>query len=192
MKGAGAEPGVPLWPAQEALGAMRNKTRRTKSARFGDKRSRPQPSRAQFEERPILDERVPGLIFDSLATVQAAIISASKEIPYRALRQAVAIAEQEKHELTSAAQAVAAKHSAFFSQHRDALELVASLMAINAAQMDHLLSLIDQSDGLPAPAELGPSEEHVCPAREALGIAVVVLAPLALLALILILKRRKK
>jgi hypothetical protein len=109
-----------------------------------------------------------------------------------ALRQAMALGEQQKRELTSAAQAVADKHAAFFSQHKDGLELVAGLMAISAAKIDHVLSLVVQSDGLPAPAERGPSEEHVCSAREALGIAVVVLAPLALLALILILKRRKK
>src|SRR5207253_5888040 len=67
-----------------------------------------------------------------------------------------------------------------FSKHRDALEFVTVLTAINAAQMDHMLSLIDQSDGPPAPAESGPSGEHVCSAREALVIAFIVLAPLAL------------
>ncbi len=189
---AGAMLGTPLEPEQEALAPTRKKTQSPKSARasgkqYGSKRSHPQP-----EERPILDERVPGLLFDSLASVQAAIVSASKELPYRALRQAMAIGEQEKRELTRAAQAVAAKHAAFLSQHKDALEFVVGLTAINAAQMDQLLLLIDQSDGSPGPAESCPSGEHVCSAREALAIAVIVLAPLALLALILILKGRNK
>ena len=186
MKGAGAVPRPPLGPQQEALGPVRKKTRPAKSARLGGKQYFSERSRPQVEERPVLDERVPGLIFDSLATVQAAIVSASKEMPYRALRQAMALGEQEKHELTSAAQAVAAQYPAFFSQHKDGLEFVAGLMAINAAKIDHLLSLIDQSDGSPVRAESGPSGEHVCSARVALGIALIVLAPLGLLAVVLI------
>ena len=192
MKGVDAVPGAPFGPEQEALAPMRKKTQRTKSAHAGGKQYGSERSHPQPEERPILDECVPGLLFDSLASVQAAIVSASKKVPHRTLRQAMAIDEQEKRELTRAAQAVAAKHAAFFSKHRDALEFVTVLTAINAAQMDHMLSLIDQSDGPPAPAESGPSGEHVCSAREALVIAFIVLAPLALLALILILERRRK
>ncbi len=189
---AGAMLGTPLEPEQEALAPTRKKTQSPKSARasgkqYGSKRSHPQP-----EERPILDERVPGLLFESLATVQAAIVSASEKVPYRVLRQTMAIGETEKCELARAAQAVAAKHAAFLSQHKDALEFVVGFMAVNAAQMDHLLSLVDQLDGSSAHAESGPSVEHVCSAREALAVAGIVLAPLALLALILILKWRKK
>jgi hypothetical protein len=192
MKGTGAVPEAPLGPEQEALGPVRKKTRPAKSARLSGKQDVCERSRPQSEERSILDERVPGLIFDSLATVQAAIVSASKEMPYGALRQAMALGEQEKRELTSAARTVAAKYPAFFAQHKDGLEFVAALMAINAAKIDQLLSLIDQSDGPHVAAEPSPSEGHVCSARAALGIALIVLAPLGFLAVLLIVEHLRR
>jgi hypothetical protein len=171
-------------------GPVRKKARHVKSAPLGSKQGI--SARSLSEERPILDERVPGLLFDSLATVQAALVSASKEMPYVALRQAMALGEQEKRELTSAAQAVAAKYPTFFSQHKDGLEFVAALMAINAAKIDQLLTLIDQLNGPLLAAEPGPSEGQVCSARAALGIAVIVLAPPWLLAVVLILEHLRR
>ncbi len=170
---------------------MRKKTGRTNPAR--GKHDGSERSRAQPEERPSFDERIPGLLFDSLASVQAAIMSASKGVPYTTLRQAMALDPQEKHELTSAAQGVAVKHPAFFAQHIDALDLVIVLMAIIAAHMDHLFSFPGQFDGTPAPAEPAPPGEHVCSAREALAMALIVLAPFGLLALVLLIQhwRRK-
>ncbi len=192
MKGAGAVPDALPVRAQGTRAPIHKKTGRTNPASprrklDGSERPRPQP-----EERPVLDERVPGLLFDSLASVQAAIISATKGLPYGAVRQAMALDPQEKHELTSAAQAVAAKHPAFFAEHKDAIEFVAVLMAFKAVQMDHLLSLLGQSDRSPVPAESGPSGEHVCSAREALAIAFIVLAPLGLLALVLLIQHWRR
>jgi hypothetical protein len=177
---------------QQALVPVCKKTGRTKPTRArvkqdGSERSRPQP-----EVRPILDARIPGLLSDSLTSVQAAIMSASKGLPYKALRQAMAIGEEEKHELTSAAQAAVAKYPAFFAEHKDAVEVVTVLMAINAAHMDHMFSLLGQSDGSPALAQPGPLGEHVCSAREALGMALIVLAPLGLLALVLLIQHWRR
>jgi hypothetical protein len=114
--------------------------------------------------------------------VQAAIMGASKGIPYEVLRQTMVLGKEKRNELTSAAQAVAAKYPAFFAEHKDLVEFVTVLMAFKAAQMDHLLSLLGQSDASPAPAEPGPPKDHVCSAREALAIALIILAPLGLLA----------
>jgi hypothetical protein len=104
----------------------------------------------------------------------------------------MALGQQEKHELTSAAQAVAAKHSAFFAQHKDAVEFATVLTVINAAHMDHMFSLLGQSDGSPALAQPGPPGEHVCSAREAMGMALIVLAPLGLLALVLVIQHWRR
>jgi hypothetical protein len=192
MKRAGAVPNALPARAQGTPAPIRKKTGRTHPGRTrgkqdGSERSRPQPA-----ARPSLDGRIPGLLFDSLASVQAAIMSASKGLSYRTLRQAMTLGEQEKNELTSAAQAVAAKHPAFFAQHKDALEFVIALTAFNAAHMDHLFSLLGQSDDSPAQAKPVPPGEHVCSAREALGMALIVLAPLGLFALVLLIQHLRR
>jgi hypothetical protein len=188
VRETGAVPAKPPEPEQERQALVCTKTPRKKSSeQHGSESSGP-----QSEGCSILDERIPGLLFESLASVQAAAVSASQGIPYRALRRAMALESNEKSELTHAAQAVAAKHPAFFSQHKDALEFVAVLMAINAAQMEHLLSLMDQFDGSPAPSAPGPMGNHICSVREALGIALIVLAPLGLLALVLLVQHLRR
>lgn len=94
--------------------------------------------------------------------------------------------------MTSAAQAVAVKHPAFFAQHKDALEFATVLTAINAAHVDHLFSLLGQSDDSPAQAKPVPPVEQVCSAREALGMALIVLAPLGLFALVLLIQHLRR
>ena len=191
MKRAGAVPNALPARAQGTPAPICKKTARThpghtRGKQDGSERSHPQPA-----ARPILDERIPGLLSDSLTSVQAAIMSASEGLSYRTLRQAMTLGEQEKNELTSAAQAVAAKHPAFFAQHKDALELVIALTAFNAAHMDHLFSLLGQSDDSPAPKPVPPGE-HVCSAHEALGMALIVLAPLGLFALVLLIQHLRR
>ncbi len=159
-----------------------------KSANSGTRqRSHPQP-----EARPILDERVLGLLFDSLTSVQAAVVSATEGMPYRTLRQGIALGEQEKHELTRATQAVVAKHPTFFLEHKNALEFATVFTAINTAHMDHLLSLVGQADGSPAPVAAETLEGHVCSASEAVAVALIVLAPLGVLALVLLIQRLRR
>ncbi len=190
MKRKGAELGTRVELKQQALVHACKKAARTKHTRGkqdGSESSRPQP-----EVHSNLDERILGLLWDSLTRVQAAIVSASKGLPYAALRQAMALGQQEKNELTSASQAVAAKYPAFFAEHKDVIEFVAVLTAFKAVQMDHLLLLLGQSDRSPVPAESGPSGEHVCSAREALAIAFIVLAPLGLLALVLLIQHWRR
>ena len=171
------------------MAPARKKTRGTKFVHsdaelLSSERLAPKP-----EGRPVLDERVPGLLFDSLATLQAAILSASKKVPYKVMRQAMVIDEQEKCELTRATLAVANQYPTFFSQHKDSLEFVAALMVINAAQVDDLLSLIDQSD---ISLSSDGSSGYVCSGRQALGIGLIVLAPLAILAVVFIVKHWRK
>jgi len=129
---------------------------------------------------PALDERVPGLLFDSIACVQAVILSASRNLPYGEVRQVIAYSKGEKCELTRAALAVAAKHPAFFSQHKEILEFAVAWARVNAAQMEQLYSLADERG------------ERVCSVREAVGVALIVLAPLAILTLVLIMKPRRE
>jgi hypothetical protein len=126
------------------------------------------------------DDRVPSLLFDSLACVQAAILSTSSKLPYRDLRQVLLCSEGEKCELTSAALTVAAKHPAFFSQHKQFLEFAVAWARVNSPKVDQLYSLAEECD------------EKVCSAREALGAALLVLAPLAVFALVLIMKSRRE
>ena len=182
----GAVPSAPSGSKQEAI-IPRQKTRPARSKCSGYEQHRPVCLRPQPEE-PILDGRFLGLLFDSLATVQATLVSASKDVPYTALRPTVAIGEQEKAELIRAVQAVIVKHQAFFAHHKDALEFVTAVTAVNAAQMDHLLLALDHSVGSPSPTDPGPLGGHICSAREAVGIALIVLAPLGLFAVVLIVK----
>lgn len=192
MKRKGAELGTRLELKQQALVPVCKKAARTKSAHARGMQDGSEPSRPQPEARSNLDERIPGLLWDSLTRVQAAIMSASKSIPYEALRQTMVLGKEEKNELTSGAQAVAAKYPAFFAEHKDVIEFVTVLTAFKALQMDHLLSLLSQSDRSPVPAESGPSGEHVCSAREALAIVFIVLAPLGLLALVLLIQHLRR
>lgn len=192
MKRKAAELGTRVELKQQALVPVCKKAARTKSAHARGKQDGSEPSRPQPEAHSNLDERIPGLLWDSLTRVQAAIMGASKGIPYEALRQTMVLGKEERNELTSAAQAVAAKYPAFFAEHKDLIEFVTVFMAFKAAQMDHLLSLLGQSDASPAPAEPGPPKDHVCSAREALAIALIILAPLGLLALVLLIQHLRR
>jgi hypothetical protein len=191
VKRKGAMLGTRVELKQQALVPASKEAGRTKPAQArgrqdGCERFRPQT------QRSILDERIPGLLSDSLTSVQAAIMSASEGLPYRTVRQAMALGQEEKNELTSAVQAVVAKYPAFFAPHKDAFEFATVLTAINAAHMDHLFLLLGQSDTPPGPAEPDPPAEHVCSTREALGMALIVLAPLGLLILVLLIQHWRK
>jgi hypothetical protein len=96
MKRAGAVPNALPARAKKSRDPIRKKTGRTIHARRRGKQDGSEGSRPQAEERPSLDGRIPGLLFDSLASVQAAIVSASKGVPYRTFRQAMALDQQEK------------------------------------------------------------------------------------------------
>jgi hypothetical protein len=149
-------------------------------------RDEPVDRHPQWLESRVLDYRLPGLFLDALAPVEAAIASAATGVPYVAMRSAMCVDQDHRREVLRAAQAVAAKHPDFFAEHGSELEFFVPLMAVSAAQMEHLLMLVD--------TEQAGSERPVkpCSAAEALVIGFIVLAPLALLTLILVLKWRKK
>jgi hypothetical protein len=176
VKKSRAAPNVLPAPEQEAF--LPKKMRQTKTASSGAKQHGSEHSQPPLGQHPILDERITGVLFDSLASVQAAILSATGGLPYGAVRQAMAIGEQEKVELTRAAQAVAAKHPAFFLKHKQLFEFTAALTAINAAHVDHLLSFALSGD-------------RGCSTREALFAALSILAPLVIVAIVLIVKRKE-
>lgn len=177
MKKSRTAPNALPGPEQEAL-SLPKKMRQTKTASYGAKQHGSEHSPPQPGRDSVLDERIPGLLFDSLASVQAAILSATGGVPYRTLRQASVIGEQEKDELTRAAQAVAAKHPAFFLKHKQLFELTAALAAINTAHADRLLSS-------------APSGDHGCSKGEALFASLFILAPLVIVAIVLIVKRKE-
>ena len=177
MKKSCVVPNVLPGPEQEAL-SLPKKMRQTKTASSGAKQDGSEHSPPRPGRDSVLDERIPGLICDSLASVEAAILSATEGLPYGAVRQAMAIGEQERVELTRAAQAVATKHSAFFLKHKQLFEFTAALTAINAAHVDHLLSFAPPNDG-------------GCTKGEALFASLAILAPLVIVAIVLIVKRKE-
>jgi hypothetical protein len=132
-----------------------------------------------------LDEGVPGLLLDALAPVETAVASAISGVPYAAIRPAIHVEEDHRRELQSAVEAVASNHPNFFAKYGSALEFVVSLMALNAARVDHLLVISDMSG-----AESGQNTK-ACSASQALAIGLVVLAPLVFLTLILIFGSRR-
>lgn len=144
------------------------------------KLSKPSPA------RPALDISVSELFLDALAPLQAAIASAAARVPYIAVRGVMDVDEESRGEVVRAFEAVVAKHAGFFAEHRSAIEFTGPLMALNAAKVDHLLVLAGASQ-----AEAGQPLQP-CSMAETFAIGCIVLAPLALLALILILGWRMK
>lgn len=147
----------------------------------------------QSKAGSIFDECLCGLLFDALSSVETAILSATERAPYASFRQLLAFGEEERGELTKATQAVVAKHAVFFSKHKNAVEFALVLTALGAAKVDHLLSAMDPCEGPSPGAQEHAFGGHVCSPREALSIALIVLAPLGILGLALLIQhfRRK-
>jgi len=163
----------------------------TKKTPRGSTAKHNHPSAANLQtapqhQRPALDERVTGLLLDSLASVQAALASAATGAPYTNMRKAVAFAEDEKREVTSAALAVAAEHPLFFSQHKEVLEFAVVWAAMYAVRVDHLFALSDVQP------ETGARNERACTGREAVFFALVILAPLLIFILFQALQFRRR
>lgn len=176
-----------------ASNARSHRDRQTST--MGRKRPGPKSNTASTEDqsgtcqRPsnadsAINESLCGLLFDSLASVETAILSATEKVPYTALRQLMALGAEERRELMGATHAVVAKHAAFFVQHKNAVELALVLTALGAAKVDHLLSVVGPSESPSPAAQEGVTGVHVCSLREALGIALIVFAPLGILALV--------
>ena len=146
-----------------------------------------QPKRAI----PLFDSRLPGLLFDALGIVEAAIASAASGLPYRAVRQASLLEEPEKRELSHAALAAAEKHPEFFAKHKDLIEVAVAATAFHAAKIDAMRALIDQADTSASTGEPTAVHGKPCSTREALWIAAIVLAPLVFVGVLLLCRRGK-
>lgn len=146
------------------------------------------PSQCLPDERPMLDERLPGLLLDALTPVAAAIASAATGMDYREARQAMAMGAEEKLQLSQALEQVAAKHATFVLAHGPLVEFAAVFSAVNAAHADHLLSLAKQTEGL----DTETGSPQACSKREAILVALLVLAPFVIAAIVLIVKGRKQ
>jgi len=147
-------------------------------------------SQNRAKDLPLLDERLPGLVLDSLVPVEAAIVSAATGIGYREARQAVMIGADEKLHLSFALEQFAAKHSSFVRAHEPLFEFVTVFSAVNAAHVDHVFTLAKNSECSDARAETAPPTSDACSKREALVAALVVLAPLVIAVIALIVKGR--
>jgi hypothetical protein len=79
------------------------------------------------------------LALDSLFRVQALVVSSLAAVPYEAARVALDLRADEKAKLTEAARQVINKHPAFFSEHREAIEVVVGLTAVQGAWLDQLM-----------------------------------------------------
>lgn len=170
---------VPIRADQE-YGSVPGETPSERCARLGnelggvrlDVAARGEPTDRQ--PPPQLDDRLPGLLLDALAPVEAAIGSAFTGLPYSTLRACAGTDEDSRRELLCATQAMVAAHPDFFVEHRSAIELFVPLMAISAAQLDQLLMFVDAEQarsGLP----MQPFS-----AGQALMTALVVLMPVLL------------
>ena len=88
---------------------------------------------------PVFDGRLFGLAFDSLACIQAQMVSSIAGIPYAAAREATRLSGDEKAQLVEAAQKIAIKHAAAFAEHKEVVELGVAFIAIQATQLDQVL-----------------------------------------------------
>lgn len=144
------------------------------------------------DARPLLDERLASLLLDSLAPVEAAIVSAATGIGYREARQTVTVGEDEKLQFSHVLAQFAAKHANFVTAHKPLFEFVAVFSAVNAAHLDYVFTMAKHSEGSGVEAEPPRPTAHACSKREALVAALVVLAPLVVAAIVLIVKGRNK
>ena len=138
------------------------------------------------QRTPQLDDRLPGLLLDALAPIEAAIASAGTGVPYAAMRSAMEVDEIGRRKVLSATKAVIAEHPQFFAEHHSAFEFIVPFMAITAAQVDQLLKH--------TAAQHAESEKasQPCSWREAVIISALVLGPVLLLAGFAIYKLLKK
>lgn len=147
---------------------------KAKSARL-ERRASVTASKHQPADNRALDDRLPGLLLDALAPIEAVIGSAVTGLPYSALRTAAAVDEDGRRELLRAAQVAAAAHQDFLAERRSEVEFLVPLMAITAAQVDQLFTLLDaERTGSGQPPQ-------ACSPREALLVGLIVLAPVLLL-----------
>ena len=126
------------------------------------------------EERPVLDERLPGLWLDAFTPIVAVSASAATGAPYTAIRAAMNSDEDRRDEFTRAAQQAAAS-SPWFAAHRDEIELAIALTAITAAHLDRMLTLADAEQ---VGAGLEPDS---CSKHDAWLVGLIVLAPVLLI-----------
>lgn len=134
---------------------------------------------------PFCDERLPGLLLDALAPVQAAMASATTGAPYTAVRAAMDVDNRRRDEFSRAVQ-VAAARSDWFAEHRDGIEVIVGIMAISAARVDMLLQFADAER-----AGVG-LEPEPCSTRDAVVIGLIVLTPVLLAAGFVLYKLLKK
>ena len=143
----------------------------------------PHPPQSHTSSQPVLDQRVPELLLDAISSVKAAIVSASARLPYGEARQAMAVDEQEQQELTRALREAAERHPAFFRQNKTEIEFCVAWAAVHAAQIDSLLILTDNTNTM---------EEPGCSPRGSLFVALLVLGPLLIFAVISIVQHLRR
>jgi hypothetical protein len=127
------------------------------------------------EKNPVLDERVPTLLIGAIRSVTAAIASANMKLTYREAHQAMAVNFEEKRELTNAIQEIVDKHPAFFTENKAAIEFGIDWAGLHGAKFDIIFAITDDANTVER-AALSPGE--------ALFVALLVFAPLAIFAVV--------
>jgi hypothetical protein len=97
-------------------------------------------------------ESWPDQALDSFFRVQALITSSVARVPYAAARDAMALCEEERARLKAATENVIRRHATFFEEHRDAIQVVVGLTAVQGAWLDQLM-LATTEDRAPTPWE---------------------------------------
>ena len=136
---------------------------------------------------PVLDEQLPGMLFDALATVQVVLGSANTGVPCAAMRPIMVLSQDERRELSRAVRSIATKHKAFFSEHKEIIEFTAVLATLHAAHVEAALAM----PHAPQPG-VEKSKERVCSSGEALVAGLYILAPIMFLAVVLIVKHLRR
>lgn len=157
-------------------------------------KTRPAPRRARCgnarrrrgaAERPSVDERLMPMFIDALVIAGAVMASAAAGVPYSTARAVVALTPEEKERLAAAGLAVARCRAAA-SADAQAVGFGAALTALVAAKVELAMVAAEVR------AEDGGAEPALISRRAAWLLVAAILAPLAILAGVLILQGRER
>lgn len=150
--------------------------RRTRCANARRKRSR----------QPQIDDRLVPVLIAALEIAGACVASAAASLPYPEVREAMALSAEEKDRLTRAGVAIARCCAAAGSPHAEGIGLAFALTGLAAAKVELVLV------GAAARAQDdGAEPEPLSPLVAAL-LALLILAPLAILGFSILHERKKQ
>lgn len=128
-----------------------------------------------------MDDRTLTMLLDAISSVSAAIVSATVGLPYIEARKTMAPNDEEKLRVSCAVREVADLYESFFTENKIALEFGITWAGVQAAHFDNFFTRTDSTAGQ---SPLRPSQ--------ALFLAIIVLAPLLIFAVVSIVQYTKR